>query len=131
MKHAGFERSGPFSLSLRKADSKHQRFDMNLIVDDVQLSKKSVNLYEPIWIYRADDPQPVQIVVNKIERDSVRGYVSAPKYRQSELSNVSYSPQSNSTPVPATTPQQVQQPNTSSSTDPAETPPPPDQQPRE
>ena len=60
MKHAGFERSGPFSLSLRKADSKHQRFDMNLIVDDVQLSKKSVNLYEPIWIYRADDPQPVQ-----------------------------------------------------------------------
>jgi len=90
VKSKQFERSGPLSLSLRKADTKHQRIDLNLIVDDIQLSKKSVNLYEPIWIHRADDAQPVQIVINKIEKDHVRGYVSAPKYRQSELSNVSY-----------------------------------------
>jgi hypothetical protein len=126
-KHGGFERSGPVSLSLRKADSKHQHFDLNLIVDDVQLSKKNVNLYEPIWIHRADDPQPVQIVINKIEKDRVRGYVSAPKYRQSELTTISYSPQPNSTPAPSTAPQQVQQPDSSSSANPATQP--PDQQP--
>jgi hypothetical protein len=98
-KHAGFERSGPVSVSLRKADTKHQRFDLNLIVDDTQLSKKSVNLYEPIWIHRADDPLPVQIVVNKITKDHVHGYVSSPKYRQSELTTVSYSlPATNSSP---------------------------------
>jgi hypothetical protein len=127
-----FQRSGPLSLSLRKADAKHQRFDLNLIVDDVQLSKKSVNLYEPIWIHRSDDPQPVQIVINKIEKDHVRGYVSAPKYRQSELSTVSYSltPANPTTaPISAATPQQIQQPDSSSSTNPAT--PPPDQQPYE
>lgn len=94
-KHAGYERSGPVSLSLRKADTKHQRFDVNLIVDDIQLSKKSVNLYEPIWIHRADDPQPVQIVINKITKDHVHGYVSSPRYRQSELTTISYTPAGN------------------------------------
>jgi hypothetical protein len=106
-----FERSGPLSLSLRKADTKHQRFDLALIVDDVQLSKKSVNLYEPIWIHRADDPQPVQIVINKIARDRIHGYISAPKYRQSELSNVSYSPSSNATSGPTTAPPENQHAN--------------------
>ena len=121
VKSKQFERSGPLSLSLRKADTKHQRIDLNLIVDDIQLSKKSVNLYEPIWIHRADDAQPVQIVINKIEKDHVRGYVSAPKYRQSELSNVSYlQPPANATPSvaqPRTQPED-QQPNSSPATQP-------------
>lgn len=119
VKSKQFERSGPLSLSLRKVDTKHQRFDLNLIVDDVQLSKKSVNLYEPIWIHRADDPQPVQIVINKIEKDHVRGYVSAPKYLQSELTSVSYSPPAKTTPAQSTIPPQVQQPDSSSSPNPA------------
>jgi len=124
-----FQRSGPLSLSLRKADTKHQRFDLNLIVDDIQLSKKSVNLYEPIWIHRSDDPQPVQIVINKIEKDHVRGYVSAPKYRQSELSTVSYSLSPNATTAPSAAPQLNQPPDSSPATN--STTPPPDQQPRE
>jgi septal ring factor EnvC (AmiA/AmiB activator) len=80
-----FQRYGPLMLSLRKADAKHKSFDLAMVVDDNQLSKKHVNLYEPIWIHRTDDPQPVQVVVNKIDRDRVQGYVSAPKYRNSEL----------------------------------------------
>jgi len=99
VKHSGYQRSGPVSLALRKADTKHQRYDVNLIVDDTQLTKKGVNLYEPIWIHRADDPQPTQIIINKIERDHVHGYVSSPKYRQSELTSVSYSSPPN--PAPA------------------------------
>jgi len=128
-----FERSGPLSLSLRKADTKHQRFDLNLVVDDVQLSKKSVNLYEPIWIHRTDDPQPIQIVINKITKDRVHGYVSSPKYRQSELSTVSYSLSPNATTAPSAAPQQNQAPNSSPATN-STTPPPdqqPDQQPRQ
>jgi len=123
MKHAGFERSGPLSLSLRKADTKHQRFDLNLIVDDIQLSKKSVNLYEPIWIHRADDPQPVQVIINKIQKDHVHGYVSAPKYRQSELSTVSYSAPANGTPAPTAAPPANQGSNPAPSA-PQTTPPP-------
>jgi outer membrane murein-binding lipoprotein Lpp len=84
-KSKNFQRSGPLMLSLRKVDIKHNSFDLTMIVDDNELSKTKVNLYEPIWIHRVDDPQPVQVVVNRIDKDHVQGYVSAPKYRSSEL----------------------------------------------
>jgi type II secretory pathway component PulM len=93
-----FQRHGPLMLSLRKADAKHKNFDLAMIVDDNQLSKKKVNLYEPIWIHRTDDPQPVQVVVNKIDRDHVQGYVSAPKYRNSDLTP-SLTPASQKMPI--------------------------------
>lgn len=86
-KSKSFQRTGPIELSLRKADTKHKSYNLQMLVDDDTLSKKNVNLYEPIWIHRADDPQPVQIVVNHIEKDHVHGYVSAPKYKQSELAS--------------------------------------------
>jgi len=44
-----------------------------------------VNLFEPIWIHTENESQPVQVVVNKISKNSVHGYISAPKYRPSEL----------------------------------------------
>ena len=80
-----FQRVGPVTLSLRKADTKHKSFDLQMIVDDNKLTKKNVNLYEPIWIHTENESQPVQIVVNKVEKSLVHGYVSAPKYKPSEL----------------------------------------------
>jgi hypothetical protein len=80
-----FQRFGPVPLSLRKTDTKHNSFDMAMIVDDNQLMKKKVNLYEPIWIHTENESQPVQVVVNRITKDVVHGYVSAPKYKISEL----------------------------------------------
>ena len=80
-----FERFGPLPLSLRKTNTKHNSFDMAMIVDDNQLMKKKVNLYEPIWIHAENQLQPVQVVVNRITKDFVHGYVSAPKYKPSEL----------------------------------------------
>ena len=80
-----FQRFGPLPLSLRKTDTKHNSFDMAMIVDDNQLMKKKVNLYEPIWIHTESPSQPVQVVVNRITKDLVHGYVSAPKYKPSEL----------------------------------------------
>jgi len=80
-----FERVGPLTLSLRKADTKHKNYDVAMIVDDNELNKKKVNLYEPIWIHMESGGQPVQVVVNRIDKNMVHGYVSAPKYKQSEL----------------------------------------------
>jgi outer membrane murein-binding lipoprotein Lpp len=80
-----FLRSGPIMLSLRKTDIKHQHLDLAMIVNDNELSKKNVNLYEPVWVYDTSDPMPVQVVVNQIGSDRVHGYVSVPKYRQVNL----------------------------------------------
>ena len=85
MKAKQFQRIGPLTLSLRKADTKHKNYDLEMIVDDNQLTKKKVNLYEPIWIHTENESQPVQIVVMRIEKNLIHGYVSAPKYRPSEL----------------------------------------------
>ena len=84
-KSKNFQRVGPVALSLRKADTKHKSYDMQLIVDDNQLTKKKVNLYEPVWIHAENESQPVQVVANRIDKDHIHGYVSAPKYKPSEL----------------------------------------------
>jgi hypothetical protein len=56
-----------------------------MIVDDNQLTKKQVNLYEPISIHTDNGSQAVMVVVNRVDKDLVHGYISAPKYKPSEL----------------------------------------------
>ncbi len=80
-----FRRIGPLSLSLRKVNTKRKTYDLSMFVDDNQLQKKSVNLFEPVWINLQDQAQPVQLVVNQISKDEIQGYLSAPKYKRSEL----------------------------------------------
>jgi len=120
-KSKSFQRTGPISVSLRKADNKHRSFDMTLLVDDNQLAKHNVDLYEPIWI--TGDNGQLQIVVNKIDKNHVHGYVSAPKYPQprivsASLPTPSAPSTSPSTSAPATAaPNPQNNPDTSSSPD--------------
>jgi uncharacterized coiled-coil protein SlyX len=108
-----FQRVGPLTISLRRADTKHKTYDLAMVVDDNELQKKKVNLYEPIWIHTESESQPVQIVVNRIDKDIVHGYISAPKYKPSELAAVgsaSVTPVSTKSPANASNPQEPQQP---------------------
>jgi len=86
-----FKREGPVSLSLKKADPRHGFADLALIVDDRNLSQKHINLYQPAMFYEPDTMQPVEIVINEISKNHIHGYVSAPKYRKSELAALSNS----------------------------------------
>lgn len=78
-------RVGPLSIALRGANAKRKTYDLAMIVDDNALTKKNVNLYEPVWITLGDRPQPVQLVVNHVEKNEIEGYISEPKYRKSDL----------------------------------------------
>jgi hypothetical protein len=80
-----FKREGPVSLSLKKANTKQQYADLHLVVDDRKLSQKHVNLYQPVMFYQPGSQQPVEVVINEVSKDHIHGYVSAPKYKQSEL----------------------------------------------
>jgi hypothetical protein len=84
-----FQRIGPLSLTVSRTDPKHANVNLLLIIHDQPITKKGVNLYQPVWIYENQDAQPVQVVVNKIEKNLVHGYVSAPKYSRAELSAIS------------------------------------------
>lgn len=81
-----FNRAGPVSIKLRKANTKHEYADLELIVNDREVTKKHVNIYEPVMFYPADGEPPVQLVINGIQKNFIRGYVSTPKYTASQLS---------------------------------------------
>jgi uncharacterized lipoprotein NlpE involved in copper resistance len=80
-----FAAKGPVGIKLRKVNTKHQFADLDLMVDDVDLQKKHVNLYEPVVFYASDSGVPIELVINGISKDHIRGYVSEPKYKRSEL----------------------------------------------
>lgn len=84
-KNKQFHRSGPVGVSLRKANTKHMYADLELMVNDAQLSKKHVNLFEPVFFYAADERRPVELVINAISKNHIHGYISGPKYTATEL----------------------------------------------
>jgi len=103
-----FQAAGPIGVRLRKANVKHQYADLELLVDDVSLTKKHVNLYEPAMFYAADSEHPVEVVVNKVTKNHIHGYVSAPKYRRSELTATSQAPTDGTQSTDGSAPQQRQ-----------------------
>lgn len=84
-----FRRSGPVGVSLRKANTKHMYADLELMVNDAQLSKKHVNLFEPVFFYAADEHRAVELVINAVSKNHIHGYISAPKYTATELAATS------------------------------------------
>lgn len=80
-----FTREGPISVSLRKANGKHAYADLELLVDDAQLTKKHVNQFEPVSFYTSQSKQPVELVINQVGKDHIHGYISTAKYKASDL----------------------------------------------
>jgi hypothetical protein len=60
-----------------------------LLVEDRELSKKHVNIYEPVLFYPVDARQPIELVINSINKNHIHGYISQPKYSQAELAALS------------------------------------------
>ena len=84
-KSGQFQREGPVGVRLRKANTKHEYADLELMVDDFKLSKKHVNIFEPVMFYNADNGRPVELVINSVSRNHIHGYVSEPKYKSADL----------------------------------------------
>ena len=74
-----FKAVGPVQIELRKVNERHAYFDLSLMVGERQLDKKHVNLDEPVWISLSGSQQPAELVVTKIDKDQVQGYVRAPQ----------------------------------------------------
>ncbi len=81
-----FERVGPIEVSLRKTNAKHQFCNLHVIVNDRDVDKKHINIYEPVVFYTEENGQPVQLVINSISKNHMHGYVSAPKYQGNRMS---------------------------------------------
>jgi hypothetical protein len=67
------------ALVLKKADAKRSRFTLEVNADDRVIEKKDRTANEPVQFYVSRSRQPYEIVVNKVEKDSVSGYLAVPK----------------------------------------------------
>ena len=100
-----FSKAGPVGVSLRKANTKHDFADLELTVDDARVQQKHVNLYQPVMFYAGDTGAPLELVINSISKNHIHGYISMPKYRQSDLAAMQQNataPQNNGQPAAAT-----------------------------
>jgi hypothetical protein len=76
-----FDRVGPISISLRNMDANRRFLDLSVRVDDFVLDQKHVNLYQPVWIHLRDRPTPAVLVVNRMSKNRVQGYLCEAKYQ--------------------------------------------------
>ncbi len=72
-------RIGEVSLQLKKADPKRQRFTVEVIAEDVRTEKKDKTVNEPVQFYMGRSRALYELVVNKVGKDRVTGYLSTPK----------------------------------------------------
>jgi hypothetical protein len=70
---------GPVAVRLKDADSKRHKFNMVLVVDDVEIEKRDKTLLEPVQFYRKGSRQLNEIVVYAVQKDRITGYLSTPK----------------------------------------------------
>jgi DNA repair exonuclease SbcCD ATPase subunit len=67
------------SLQLKKADAKRSKFTMNVIADDRTIEKKDRTANEPLQFYTGRDRSLYEVVVFKVDKDAISGYLSTPK----------------------------------------------------
>ncbi len=66
-------------LVLKKANVKRHRFNVNLLADDMVIEKKDRTVNEPIFFATGNSKQFYELVVNQVQPDQIKGYISTPK----------------------------------------------------
>jgi chromosome segregation ATPase len=87
------QRVADIQLELRKADVKKQKFDIVIGVDDSKLEKKERTANEPVQFLVGRDKLRYEVVVNFVDKDRIRGYVSAPKDKVLSAERPAFRPQ--------------------------------------
>ena len=72
-------RVGDIRLELRDADVKKQRYGIIIQVDDKSLEKKDRLANEPVQFLVGKEALRYEVVVNRVEKDRIIGYLSTPK----------------------------------------------------
>jgi chromosome segregation ATPase len=73
------QRVADLQLALTKADPKNHKYSIAIQVDDNRLDKKDRATNEPVQFLVGRDQLRYELVVNTIDKDRIRGYLSVPK----------------------------------------------------
>jgi hypothetical protein len=70
---------GNVTVELKNVNEKNNRFTVAMVVEDKKFEKKNRAVNEPIFFYTSGARFPEEMVINKIGKNTVSGYVSIPK----------------------------------------------------
>jgi chromosome segregation ATPase len=70
---------GNVTVELKNVNEKNNRFSVLMTVEDKRFEKKNRALNEPVFFYTSGARFPEEMVINKVGKNTVSGYVSMPK----------------------------------------------------
>jgi type II secretory pathway pseudopilin PulG len=73
------QKVGNVTLELKGVNEKRSQFNAAVTIEDKQFEKKNRAMNEPIFFYLSGTHIPEEIVVNKVGRNTISGYLSIPK----------------------------------------------------
>jgi hypothetical protein len=81
------QKVGNITVQLRSTNPSKNQFTVALIVDDKRTENRSRNVNQPIFFTTHGAKQPLEFVVNQVEKDKITGYISIPKSVQQSASS--------------------------------------------
>ena len=82
------QKLGTVTVELEKTDTKRNTFSVYLYFDDKRTERKDKGVAEPLYFYVQGAPSALELVVNKLGKDTIAGYMSAPKGFIANIPNV-------------------------------------------
>lgn len=73
------QKVGMVTIELTKTNPKKNQFTVNLYADDKKIERKDKAINEPVYFYVQGASNALELVVNKLGKDNIAGYVSTPK----------------------------------------------------
>jgi len=73
------QKIGNVTVELKGINEKRNQFSVAMTVEDKRFDKKNRALNEPIFFYTSGTRLPEELVINKVGKDQISGYISIPK----------------------------------------------------
>ena len=73
------QKVGSVTVELKGVNEKRNQYSVSMTVEDKRFDKKNRALNEPIFFYTSGTKIPDEIVINKVGKDTISGYISVPK----------------------------------------------------
>ncbi|MCU1326946.1 MAG: hypothetical protein JWN34_2316 [Bryobacterales bacterium] len=86
-KKSGMQKVGDIQIALRKADVKRNRFTVDVLADDKTVQKRDKTTNEPVQFYTSKSRQVYEVVVNRVDKDRIVGYLATPKVSVTRAAN--------------------------------------------
>jgi chromosome segregation ATPase len=85
------QKVGNITIELKGVNEKRNQFSVAMTVEDKRYDKKNRAINEPVFFYTSGARLPEEMVINKVKKDQISGYVSIPKANSQPQSSTSSS----------------------------------------